>query len=107
MYHLNSAKTALLVIPIIALWTTALSLPAVSQTINFVDLNQSSQFFSEGNQKFDEQVKKLVSKGKLPNIKLPKDYYRPESCHQSNFLERQHKLQPVTEAVKSSSNRDE
>ena len=40
----------------------------------FVDLNQSRQFFNEGNKIMERQIKLLQQKQKLPQIKLPEQH---------------------------------
>jgi hypothetical protein len=98
MYPINSVKVTL-VISQTALFLTALSYPAASQNMNFVDLNQSRQFFSEGNQKFEGEIKQFDDEDrKLPAIQLPQGYQQSESINKSSYMVyRQQKLKPITE----------
>ena len=53
----------------------ALSSPAKAQSLtNFVDLNQSRQFFENGREQFEREINNFPQALKLPNISLPKDY---------------------------------
>lgn len=98
MYRLNSVKVAL-VISQTALFLTALSYPAASQGFGFVDLNQSRQFFSEGNQKFEGEIEQFEDKSqKLPVIKLPQGYHQPESTNKSLFIDHQQKIKAMPSA---------
>ena len=56
----------------------ALSSAAKAQTLtNFVDLNQSSQFFENGREQFEREINNFPQALKLPNISFPKDYNKP------------------------------
>ncbi|MGL6338019.1 MAG: hypothetical protein ACRC80_02635 [Waterburya sp.] len=98
MYRLNSVKVTL-VISQTALFLAALSYPAVSQDLGFVDLNQSRQFFSEGNQKFEGEIEQFEDKSeKLPVIKLPQGFHQPENINKSLFIDHQQKIKAMPSA---------
>ncbi|MGL5939762.1 MAG: hypothetical protein ACRC2S_05155 [Waterburya sp.] len=98
MYRINSVKVTQ-VISQTALFLAALSYPAVSQGFNFVDLNQSRQFFSEGNQKFEGEIEQFEDKSeKLPVIQLPEGFHQPESINKSIFIDHQQKIKPMPSA---------
>lgn len=107
MYRINSVKVTL-VISQTVLFLTALSYPAASQSMNFVDLNQSRQFFSEGNQKFEGEIKQFdYEDDKLPTIKLPKGYQQSENINKSSYMvDHQQKLKPITEITNQNTTSD-
>ena len=72
------AGTALVLFNALALSISVFSHPANAQhSINFVDLNQSRQFFNEGNEIIEGEIEWLQQDRQLPKIELPEDRYQP------------------------------
>ena len=76
-----------------ALVTIAPHLNAQSIT-NFVDLNQSRQFFNEGNEIMEREIKWLQYDLEFPQVKIPEHSYRSQNT-ESDFLSARVKLQPM------------
>ena len=71
-------RTALVVFNTITLSIAIFSHPANGQhPINFVDLNQSRQFFNEGHEAVEREIQWLQQDRKLPKIELPKKHSQP------------------------------
>lgn len=45
---------------------------------NFVDLNQSRQFFENGREQFEREINKFQQPLELPEIRLPEDFDKPK-----------------------------
>ena len=45
---------------------------------NFVDLNQSRQFFENGQEQFEREINKFQQPLELPEISLPEDFDKPK-----------------------------
>ena len=46
---------------------------------NFVDLNQSRQFFENGQEQFEREINRFQQAPELPKIRLPEDYDKPKN----------------------------
>lgn len=101
MYRLNFTKPTLLFLQTVILSATVAN-PVVGQGLNFVDLNQSRQFFEEGsskiqgNSRFEHQGESLETNRKLPKIELPKNSYQSSDIDNANNLYRQQTLKLIT-----------
>ena len=96
MYRFNSTKPTLIFLQTVILSVTALANPVVSQGLNFVDLNQSRQFFNQGNDKFKHKIENLEDNKKLPKIRLPKDCHQSSDIDRANTIYRQQTLKSIT-----------
>jgi|GEM_PF-5562443 len=89
---------AMIIFNAIAISMSIFSAPAKAQSLNnFVDLNQSRQFFDQGNKTIEIELKELERNTELPQIKLPEDYEQPQSINKSFLIERGWRLKPVSE----------
>ena len=102
MYYRNLTQPVLFVSQLVVLLGTVLTNPAASQGLNFVDLNQSRQFFSEGRRNIDREIEILHRGIQVPKIKLPEDYQKPEKLEKSNFLYQHKKIQSMTNGMDKS-----
>jgi hypothetical protein len=68
---------------------------------NFNELNQSRQFFDEGHELIEREIKWLQQDVKLPQIKLPHNQKFPQSQTMSNSysIYAQAKLKPISKTV--------
>lgn len=81
---------------ILAALVTITAHPVNAQSItNFVDLNQSRQFFNEGNEIIEQEAKWLQYDLDFPQIKIPEHSYRSQDISKSDFSSARVKLQPV------------
>lgn len=65
-------------------------------SINFVDLNQSRQFFDEGREIVEQEIVKLLQQNlESPEIKLPQNISRYQTIDRSNSLYARMKLEPI------------
>lgn len=72
--------TALVISNAMTLSIAIFSHPANAQhPINFVDLNQSRQFFNEGHEEIEREIQWLQQDRKLPKIELPQKYSQPQA----------------------------
>lgn len=92
MYRFNSVPTVLVISQTVVLLGTALSNPAGSQGFNFVELNQANQFFNQGKQTFENKIEQFESDIELPEIKLPKNYHRPQKIQNHSSVYQQQNL---------------
>ena len=75
------------ILKITAILLALLSRPANSQPLtNFVDLNQSRQFFENGQKQFEREIKNFPQALNLPKIKLPQDYNKPVNQNEENLI---------------------
>lgn len=95
MLKFRVIKIGLLTSQTIVLLVMAASNPAVAQGYNFVDLNQSRQFFNQGNRNIEREIKTLEENERLPKIKLPQNYWQFKDIDKVNSLDRRHKLQSM------------
>lgn len=91
-------RTALVVLNTITLSIAIFSHPANAQHPIFVDLNQSRQFFNEGHEAIEHEIKWLQQDRKLPEIELPKKHSQPQAFDSSYSVDRQVTLKPISEA---------
>ena len=69
------------------------------ESFNFVDLNQSRQFFDEGNEIIEREIIKLLQKNlETPEIKLPENISRYQTIDESDSVYARMKLEPVSQA---------
>lgn len=89
----------LVVLNAMALSATVFSYSVNAQQLNnFVDFNQSRQFFEEGNKIIEREIKWLGKNLELPTIKLIKDTEQPQFINNSYFIDRQLTLKPISQA---------
>lgn len=69
------------------------------QLTNFVDLNQSRQFFEQGNQIIEQERKWLQPELKLPEIESTQKFDQAETTDASYSIEHQLKLKPVSNKI--------
>jgi hypothetical protein len=92
--------TALTGFSALALAVTIASNPASAQhSLNFNELNQSRQFFDEGNELIEREIKWLQQDVKLPKIKLPQDCPQSQDMQGAYSLSAQAKLKPISKTV--------
>lgn len=66
-----------IIFKVTAIFLALLSSQANAQSLtNFVDLNQSRQFFENGRKQFERETNKFPQVLELPKISLPEDYER-------------------------------
>ncbi len=92
MYLDNFAKTALVIFHAMTLSTTVLSNSANAQGLGFVDLNQSRQFFHEGNDRLQGEVEQWEENQKIPEIQLPENYIEPQDMSDANSTYKKQKI---------------
>jgi hypothetical protein len=63
---------------------------------NFNELNQSRQFFDEGNELIEREIKWLQQDVKLPQIKLPKNLPQSQTMSESYSVDARAKLKPIS-----------
>ena len=85
-------KRSLLTSQTIVLLVIAAIDPAVAQSFNLVDLNQSRQFFNQGNRNIEREIETLEENERLPKIELPQNYQKPQNIDKLDSLDVQHKL---------------
>lgn len=69
-----------------------LSSPAEAHPLtNFVDLNQSRQFFENGREQFEREINNFPQALKLPKISLPKDYNQPENKIEGKLIKNENR----------------
>ena len=68
---------------------------------NFTDLNQSRQFFIEGNKQIERGIQLLQQDLRLPEIGIPKHSYRSQDIQNSDSIYAEAKLQPMSEEAVS------
>ena len=74
-----------------------LSSPVKAQSLtNFVDLNQSSQFFENGREQFEREINNFPQAFELPNISLPKDYNKLDKIEGKLIKNENSKIQPFS-----------
>ncbi|MEN9517557.1 MAG: hypothetical protein RLZZ381_145 [Cyanobacteriota bacterium] len=96
-YLVATVATALTGFSALALFITITSNSASAQPVlNFNELNQSRQFFEEGNELIEREIKWLQQNVKLPNIKLPQDHFQSQTSQGSYSLYAKAKLKPIT-----------
>lgn len=95
MYRYNLAKTALVIFQTIALSTTALSNSANAQGLGFVDLNQSRQFFHEGNDRLQGEIERWEENKEIPEIQLPENYTEPQKMSDANSTYKKQKIKSM------------
>ena len=89
-------KTSAIGLNVLAALVTITAHPVNAQSIsNFVDLNQSRQFFNEGNEIIEREIKWLQYDLEFPQIKIPEHSYRSQNISKSDFLSTRVKLQPM------------
>ena len=98
--HHYIVTTATIGFSVIVLSITGGSHAANAQeSFNFVDLNQSRQFFDEGNEIMEREIVKLLQQDlELPEIKLPKNISKYQTIDQSNSVYTKMKLKPISQA---------
>ena len=96
MYRFNSTKPTLIFLQTVILSATALADSVVGQSLNFVDLNQSRQFFNQGNDRFEHKIENLEDNKKLPKVQLPKDCHQSSDIDNANTIDRQQYLKSIT-----------
>ena len=89
-------KRSLLISQTIVLLVIAAIDSAIAQSFNFVDLNQSRQFFNQGNSNIEHEIEALEENERLPKIKLPQNYQKPQDINKPDSLDMQHKLQSMS-----------
>ena len=89
-------KRSLLTSQTIVLLVIAAIDPAVAQSFNFVDLNQSRQFFNQGNRNIEREIETLEENERLPKIELPQNYRKPKDVDKPNSLNIEHKIQSMS-----------
>lgn len=90
--------TALVISNTMTLSIAIFSHPANAQhPINFVDLNQSRQFFDEGHEEIEHEIRWLQQDRKLPEIELPKKHSQPQASDNSYSVYQQVTLKPISE----------
>ncbi len=88
MYLYNLAKTALVIFHAM----TVLSNSANAQGLGFVDLNQSRQFFHEGNDRLQGEIERWEENQKIPEIQLPENYTEPQNMSDANSTYKKQKI---------------
>ena len=93
----HTIKTSAIGLSILAAVATVASYPLNAQSLpNFIDFGQSSQFFNEGYEQIEREIKLLQQDLKLPKIDIPKNSYRAENIRQSNSIYTKARLQPIS-----------
>lgn len=88
-------KTSAIGINLMAALFTVVSRSANAQGLtNFVELNQSRQFFDEGKERIDREIQWLQQDLKL-QIKIPQHSYRSPDLQNSNSFYAEAQLQPM------------
>jgi hypothetical protein len=79
--------------------TIASNSASAQPTLNFNELNQSRQFFEEGNELIEREIKWLQQDVKLPKIKLPQNHSQSQISQGSYSLYAKAKLKPISKTV--------
>jgi hypothetical protein len=77
---------------------SAPSLPKFNE-LNFNELNQSRQFFDEGHELLEREIKWLQQDVKLPQIKLPQNLSQFKTMSNSYSVDARAKLKPISKTV--------
>ena len=96
----------ILLVSTLALLGTILEKSAIAQNTNFVDINQSRQFFDERRRNSQREQNNFRNKKPQSENELPQDYQQPPSLNNSNYsFQNLHKLKPLSRKLERS-NRD-
>ena len=68
-------------------------------SIDLGEFNQSREFFDEGKEIVEEQIKWLQQDVKLPQIKLPENSFQSQDVQNPDFIYANAKLQPISEPI--------
>ena len=81
-----------IILKVTAILLALLSSPINAQTLtNFVDLNQSRQFFENGQKQFEREINNFPHALKQPKISLPKDYNKPENKIEGKLIKNENR----------------
>ena len=68
------------------------------ESFNFIESNQSRQFFDEGNEIMEREIQKLLLKDlEAPTIKLPENISRYQTIDESDSIYARMKLKPISQ----------
>ncbi len=85
-----------IILKLTAILLSLLSSRAKAQSLtNFVDLNQSRQFFENGREQFEREINNFPQ-ALLPNISLPKDYNKLEKIEGKLIKNENRKIKSIS-----------
>lgn len=97
MYMYRYIRINFIIFKVMAILLTIASSSTNAQLpTNFVDLNQSHQFFEDGREQFEREIDNFPQALKLPKISLPKDYNRKNQIKQKLIKNEPRKIQSIS-----------